>query len=194
MDNRQKIENAFEVMKRTQVISPLLLRADQITGEKLQQHAKYVSLEQGEKPLFMVDVKMVMLGRVTGLLVTDRNVYYRVSNDRISINESDKATWRKIKKEFPHSKHRSDYPAVKIGRLGVNVTHQNEHLGRLIINFVKDTFITNNRMGCAFITVDALREAVPFYQKNGFKFLKPSEASETGKETVPMYYDLTQLL
>lgn len=77
MDNRQKIENAFEVMKRTQVISPLLLQADQITSEKLQQHAKYVSLEQGEKPLFMVDVKMVMLGRVTGLLVTDRNVYYR---------------------------------------------------------------------------------------------------------------------
>ena len=51
MDNRQKIENAFEVMKRTQVISPLLLQADQITSEKLQQHAKYVSLEPGEKPL-----------------------------------------------------------------------------------------------------------------------------------------------
>ncbi len=125
---------------------------------------------------------------------TELLAFFSVSNDRISINESDKATWRKIKKEFPHSKHRSDYPAVKIGRLGVNVTHQNEHLGRLIINFVKDTFIANNRTGCAFITVDALREAVPFYQKNGFKFLKPSEASETGKETVPMYYDLTQLL
>lgn len=77
MDNRQKIENAFEVMKRTQVISPLLLRADQITGEKLQQHAKYVSLESGEKPLFLVDVKVAMWGRMTGLLVTDRNVYYR---------------------------------------------------------------------------------------------------------------------
>ncbi len=133
---------------------------------------------------------------VTYLLEDDKELlaFFSVSNDRISINESDKATWRKIKKEFPHSKHRSDYPAVKIGRLGVNTNHQNEHLGRLIINFVKDTFITNNRTGCAFITVDALKEAIPFYQKNGFKFLKPSEADKTEKDTVSMYYDLTQLL
>lgn len=133
---------------------------------------------------------------VTYLLEDDAELlaFFSVSNDRISINESDKATWRKIKKEFPHSKHRSDYPAVKIGRLGVNTNHQNEHLGRLIVNFVKDTFITNNRTGCAFVTVDALKEAIPFYQKNGFKFLKPSEADSSKKDTVPMYYDLTQLL
>jgi hypothetical protein len=83
---------------------------------------------------------------------------------------------------------------VKIGRLGVNIKHQNEHLGRLVINFVKDTFITNNRTGCAFVTVDALKNAVPFYQNNGFKFLKPSELERKEKETVSMYYDLTQLL
>ena len=133
---------------------------------------------------------------VTYLLENDTELLavFAVPNDRISINESDKATWRKIKKEFPHSKHRSDYPAVKIGRLGVNKKHQNEHLGRLIVNFVKDTFITNNRTGCAFVTVDALKEAIPFYQKNGFKFLKPSESENTEKDTVSMYYDLTQLL
>jgi hypothetical protein len=133
---------------------------------------------------------------VTYLLESDTELlaFFSVSNDRISINESDKATWRKIKKEFPHSKHRSDYPAVKIGRLGVDIKHQNEHIGRLIINFVKDTFITNNRTGCAFITIDALKGAIPFYQNNGFKFLKPSESERSKKDTVPMYYDLTQLL
>ena len=68
------------------------------------------------------------------------------------------------------------------------------NFGRLVVNFVKDTFITNNRTGCAFVTVDALKEAIPFYKKNGFKFLKPSEAESSGKDTVPMYYDLTQLL
>ena len=120
--------------------------------------------------------------------------FFSLANDRISLSESDKATWRRIRSSFPHRKHRSDYPAVKIGRLGVDAKHQNEHLGRLIINFVKDTFITNNRTGCAFITVDALKEAIPFYQKNGFKFLKPSEAENTEKDTVSMYYDWTQLL
>ena len=133
---------------------------------------------------------------VTYLLENENELlaFFSLSNDRITIKESDKATWRKIKDQFPHSKHRSDYPAVKIGRLGVNSSHQNEHWGRLIINFVKDTFITNNRTGCAFITVDALKEAVSFYQKNGFRFLKPSELDNMVKETVPMYYDLTQLI
>ena len=76
-DYSEIIKATFEKMNRNQVISPLLLEADQITNEKLQQHAKYVSLEPGEKPLFLVDVKVAIWGRLTGLLVTDRNVYYQ---------------------------------------------------------------------------------------------------------------------
>lgn len=116
--------------------------------------------------------------------------FFSLSNDRISLLESDKATWRKIKNVFPHRKHRSDYPAVKIGRLGVNINAQHQHIGTDILDFVKQTFITNNRTGCCFVTVDALRSAVPFYERNGFKPLK----KENIEETVPMYYDLTQLV
>jgi hypothetical protein len=43
--------------------------------------------------------------------------FFSLSNDRISLLESDKATWRRIRASFPHRKHRSDYPAVKIGRV-----------------------------------------------------------------------------
>ena len=50
-DYSEIIKATFERMSRNQVISPLLLEADQITNEKLQQHAKYVSHELGEKPL-----------------------------------------------------------------------------------------------------------------------------------------------
>ena len=51
---------------------------------------------------------------VTYILETDEDIvaYFSVSNDKISVPDSDKATWRKIKSLFPHSKHRSDYPAV----------------------------------------------------------------------------------
>ena len=58
---------------------------------------------------------------VTYILETDDDIvaYFSVSNDKISVPDSDKATWRKIKALCPHSKHRSDYPAVKIGRLDV---------------------------------------------------------------------------
>lgn len=75
--------------------------------------------------------------------------YFSVSNDKIAIPDSDKSTWRKIKVLFPHSKHRSDYPAVKIGRLGVSLKYQHSRIGSDILNFVKDVFISNNRTGCS---------------------------------------------
>ena len=123
----------------------------------------------------------------------DENItvaFFSLSNDRISLAESDKATWRRIRSSFPHRKHRSDYPAMKIGRLGVNVGAQHRHIGTDILDFVKQTFISKNRTGCCFVTVDALRSAVPFYESNGFKPLRKINDGET----VPMYYDLTQLI
>jgi hypothetical protein len=79
---------------------------------------------------------------------------------------------------------------VKIGRLGVNIGAQHKHIGTDIIDFVKQTFITKNRTGCCFVTVDALRSAVPFYESNGFKALRKVNEGDT----IPMYYALTQLL
>ena len=55
---------------------------------------------------------------------TETVAYFSVSNDKLSINESDKPTWRKIKPLFNHRKHRGDYPAVKVGRLAVNLKYQ----------------------------------------------------------------------
>ena len=120
--------------------------------------------------------------------------FFSLSNDRISISDTDKATWRKIKKLFPHAKHRSDYPAVKIGRLGVDTLYKGQHIGSDILSFVKRLFVENNRTGCAFITVDALRSAIPFYINNGFMILDKSLAEDKTKETCPLYYDLFQLI
>lgn len=120
----------------------------------------------------------------------DTVAFFSLSNDRISISETDKSTWRRIRSAFPHRKHRSDYPAVKIGRLGVHLKAQHCHIGTDILDFIKQTFITNNRTGCSFVTVDALHSAVSFYESNGFRALR----KENKGDTVPMYYDLKQLL
>ncbi len=118
--------------------------------------------------------------------------FFSLSNDKISIPDSDKPTWRKIKSTFPHRKHRSDYPAVKIGRLGVSRQYQHFRIGSIILNAVRTMYMQENRAGCSFVTVDALKEAIPFYLKNGFKFLKKSE--ENGKnETSLLYFNLTSL-
>ena len=133
---------------------------------------------------------------VTYLVEIDNNIaaFFSLSNDKIAIPDSDKSTWRKIKSLFPHSKHRSDYPAVKIGRLGIALQYQKKHLGSDLLCFIKEMFIENNRTGCAFVTVDALNEAIPFYQKNGFLFLNKDDTMGNSKETCLLYYNLSELI
>lgn len=147
---------------------------------------------------FLCDSKdyLKRLVSVTYVIETEERTvaFFSVSNDRVSISDSDKATWRKIKRLFPHAKHRSDYPAVKIGRLGVDIHFRGQHIGSDILSFVKRLFVTNNRTGCAFVTVDALRSAVPFYVNNGFVILDKSLAEDESKDTCPLYYDLSQLI
>ena len=148
---------------------------DNIRVVRLTQDYQFKSFDCGNQDLndFLLSDSKPYLNKllsVTYILENDEDIvaYFSVSNDKISIPDSDKATWRRIKSLFPHSKHRSDYPAVKIGRLAVNSKYANNGIGSDILNFVKEYFISGNRTGCAFVTVDALREAIPFYLRNDF--------------------------
>ena len=128
----------------------------------------------------------------------DTVLFFSLSNDKITAIDSEKSFWRKVKNLFPHPKHRKDYPAVKIGRLGVNKKFQNNgsKLGTHILDYIKYWMIIENKTGCRFITVDAYRNAVPFYSKNGFLFMGKEEKKnyETGKsDTVAMYFDLMKI-
>lgn len=119
--------------------------------------------------------------------------YFSLSNDKMDLDDSDKPTWRRIKASFPYSKHRKDYPAIKIGRFGIDRRCQKKRLGSILINLIKEMFSRPDlRSGCTFLTVDALQEAIPFYQKNGFKRLSPSTAASSNT-TELLYYDLSQL-
>ena len=119
--------------------------------------------------------------------------YFSLSNDKLSIKDSDKSSWRKVKNLFHHSKHRGDYPAVKVGRLAVGCKYQGFDIGSRILDFVKYAFVYKKRTGCAFVTVDALRNVVDFYSKNNFKTLVPF-TGESDNLTVPMYYNLLELI
>ena len=119
--------------------------------------------------------------------------YFSLSNDKLTVNDVRKSSWRKIKRLFDYSKHRRDYPAVKIGRLAVNRTYQGQDIGTDILNFVKTMFLESNRTGCVFVTVDALYEVVGFYSKNNFRVLDHLQTN-MGGVTVPMYYNLLELL
>ncbi len=173
---------------------------DNIRVVRLTQDYQFKSFDCGNQDLndFLLSDSKPYLNKllsVTYILENDDDIvaYFSVSNDKISIPDSDRATWRRIKALFPHSKHRSDYPAVKVGRLAVNIKYRNNGIGSDILNFVKQFFISNNRTGCSFITVDALREAIHFYLKNDFKYLDKASAN-SNSDTCLMYYDLTKLV
>ena len=116
-----------------------------------------------------------------------------MSNDEVSIENMDSnAQWyKRFHKTMPEGKKFRSYPAVKIGRFGVNSSYQNQGLGTIVLDYIKALFITNNRTGCMFITVDAYTQSLRFYEKNDFPFLCKKDLESN---TRLMYYDLRQLV
>ncbi len=128
--------------------------------------------------------------------------FFSVINDKISIEDAPSKTfWKKtINYSVPHPKSHPSYPAVKIGRLGVDKSFQSQGLGTMIVDYIKQLFITNNRTGCKFITVDAYdkEKTLNFYERNGFKYLLKSDEDNKERKLTPhntklMYYDLYNL-
>ena len=113
--------------------------------------------------------------------------YYSLLADKIIFNPEDKCVWNKLNRNIPNSKRRRSYPAVKIGRLAVNEDFAGEGIGTFILDSIKYAFVNVKRLGCRFITVDALKSAADFYQKNGFLFFTEQDKEE---DTRLMFFDL----
>ncbi len=113
-------------------------------------------------------------------------------NDSLARQAIDKPNLRQIH----HNKRGYRvYPAVKITRLGVDEFMQGSGIGSILLQLIKEFFTTDNRSGCRFITVDAYREAVPFYQKNGFMLAKLEEDEEDRhSSTLPLFFDLKRFV
>ena len=118
--------------------------------------------------------------------------YFSLLNDKVSKQEVAGNDWRRIKKLFPHAKHFGSYPAVKLGRFAVSLQYQGKGWGSEQMDVVKQYL--RNDPGYShfrFLTVDAYRAAVPFYERNGFKRLTPLQ--DQG-DTQAMYFDIQSVL
>lgn len=111
--------------------------------------------------------------------------FFSVSND--SVTSQDVENFNKFRKILPWGKRYKTLPAVKIGRFAVHKDFKKNGHGSNIMDFIKIWFITRNKTGCRFIIVDALNEALPFYEKNGFSFLSSDDKCGS---TRLMYFDL----
>ena len=131
---------------------------------------------------------------------------FTVSNDSIRVDMLPNSREKKVQKEIPRSKQMRRYPAVLIGRLGINIDYNHQGIGTDLMTFIKSWFIdAGNKTGCRFLIVDAYNEEIPlsYYEKNAFKYLFSTEAqeaeytgfdSETHLKTRLMFFDLISLI
>jgi hypothetical protein len=124
----------------------------------------------------------------------DTVAFFSVSNDKVFYDEEiiSKSFWNKFSRIIPNRKRMKGYPAVKIGRFGVNMKYKRNKIGTQLLDFVKMFFLDNNKTGCRYITVDAYRkpETLAFYDKNSFEFLTETDAD---LDTRLMYFDLKRI-
>ncbi len=120
--------------------------------------------------------------------------YCSLANDKVAITDfKDKAEFNRFRKKrgFPNEKRLKSYPAVKLCRLGVDETVKGQQIGTTVLDYIKWMFVFENKTGCRFLTVDAYLKAVPFYEKNGFRFMN---AEDNDPHTRLMYYDLMDIV
>ncbi len=123
--------------------------------------------------------------------------YYSLLNDSLQLKEemfTSKSQFRKFLRELmPYPKrHLKTIPALKIGRLAIDKTFKGKGLGSVIMaNIISRCIKMNEEQACRLITVDAYKQAVPFYQKMGFKFLIEGDKDDT---TRLMFLDLTSFI
>lgn len=118
--------------------------------------------------------------------------YFSLANDRIAIKDfPSNNEFNKFRRHrFVNEKRLTNYPSVKLCRFALSNVVKGQRIGSILLDFLKRYFVSDNKTGCRFITVDAYRTAEPFYQKNGFLYL--SSADEE-KPTRLMFYDLINI-
>lgn len=115
--------------------------------------------------------------------------FYSLLNDKISVEDVPQIEQRKwgFKLKGKTGKTYKSHPAMKIGRFAVTNDYRKSGVGTEVMNYIKYLFITNNRTGCRFITVDAYAQSLGFYEKQGFKYMT---SSDKDAEERHMFFDL----
>ena len=127
---------------------------------------------------------------------------FTLANDSIKTLHLDKTTRNRLNRPIDNPKRGRSYPAVLIGRIGVNQEFQGINVGSQLMQFIKDWFRhEDNKTGCRFLVVDAYNNprTLRFYEHNNFRFLHAGEAEECEYYNIPdderiatrlMYFDL----
>ena len=129
---------------------------------------------------------------------------FSLSNETIRVDLLPNTQKKRFLKEIPKDKRMRRYPAVLIGRLGVDLNFSNKGIGTELMNILKFWFVEpDNKAAVRYLAVDALNNpgTLHYYEKNGFVYLFKDEAQEavSSKMKLPlktryMYFDLIEVI
>jgi len=129
---------------------------------------------------------------------------FSLSNETIRVDLLPNSQKKRFLKEIPKEKRMRRYPAVLIGRLGVDVQFSNNGIGTELMQILKFWFIEpDNKAAVRYLAVDALNttRTLNYYEKNGFAYLFKDEEQEavSSKMKLPlktryMYFDLIEVI
>ena len=90
--------------------------------------------------------------------------YFCLANDRVSLTDFPNNTEfnRFRRRRFVNEKRLKSYPAAKICRLAVSREFKGMRIGEFLSDFIRSYFLTDNKTGCRFLTVDAYAAAIPY--------------------------------
>jgi len=124
--------------------------------------------------------------------------FFSISNDCLNdVGEDHGFTsnmWNRLHRllRLPNAKRIRQYPAIKIGRLGVHKELHGSGIAYDLMDFIKGWVGIAHKPACRLLILDAVNQPkqVKYYDRNNFKFLLNSDESA---KTRIMYYDLAKL-
>jgi len=124
--------------------------------------------------------------------------YFSISNDcLIDWGEEFKFTNTDFNRlhrraSIPNAKRIRQYPAVKVGRLGVHEEFHKSGIAYELMDFIKGFSTINHNPACRLLLLDALNKErqIRYYVNNGFQHFLLNDAED---KTRIMYFDLEKI-
>ncbi len=124
--------------------------------------------------------------------------FFSISNDCLNDLGENKgfnnAVWNRLRRflKLANEKRIRQYPAIKIGRLGVHKELHGSGLAYQLMDFIKGWALIDHKPACRLLILDAINHVkqLKYYDQNGFKFLL---SADENSRTRMMYYDLERL-
>ena len=114
--------------------------------------------------------------------------FFTISCDSIKLKENENEKSKHPKMDNPLK----EFPAIKIGRLGIGKQWQNQGLGSFVLKYALGLIleISNHDVACRFVTVDAYHQRVSWYLRHGFLV---NEHYSGKREHISMRFDLLNI-